>query len=574
MTIRAGKESPVVVRSGKQRTSDFILPALFAVVVLFLYYLLYLFRGIDDSRLSSWHDVFTNGFPLKTAWSLIVALAVAFLLSVLKLPRKRPVLFLFSASFVISAFFWHEPEIIVDASRYFTQAKHLEMYGIGYFFREWGGAINAWTDLPVMPFLYGIMFSIFGEHRIVIALFNSILYSSAVVLTYLTGKELWNDEAGLYGGIFLLGIPYLYTQVPLMLVDVPAMFFFILAVYTAIRALRTGGMMIAAASLSIFCAVFVKYSAGLMLTVLLPILVVELLVNRQKERDRVALRGMIVCFASFFLISLAIAFLHDVIMQQVHLLLTFQGPGLRRWGESLLAIFFFQVHPVIAILAAAAVAIAIWKKDFTFIVAAWVVLLALLLPIRRIRYLIMTFPMLCLMASYGLTHVTRVMNTGFISLATAACSFALAYTAFLPFQQSTSAQNIRNAALYLNSFDVTSVEVMTPLPKDYVMNPATSVPLFDLFLRAPIRYRYRGTDYPLPEDLATSPLRFTWSYMNPRYYTGRLSSEKTAVAVITDGTEQEYDQELYERIKRFSQKKIFAVRDDVYQHQTLITVYH
>jgi len=562
------------MRPDNHRAQHVLQAAVFAVSVLFLYYLLYRLRSLDDSRLSSWQDVFAGAFPLNTALSLLIGLGVAFVMSRSSLPGQRPVLFLFSVSFALSVCFWKEPELIVDASRYFTQAKHLELYGISYFLREWGAGINAWTDLPAVPFLYGVIFSIFGEHRIVITLFNTLMFSSTAVLTFLTGKELWNDQAGLYGGIFLLGIPYLYTQVPLMLVDVPAMCFFMLAVFTFIRALRKGGMMMAGASLSIFFSFFTKYSAWLMLTLLVVIFVEELLANRGKDLSRFALRGMIVFFASFFLISVVIAFNHDVMMKQIHLLLTFQKPGLRRWGESFLAIYLYQVHPVITLLAAASVAVAFRKKDFTYVVIAWVVLLALVLQIRRIRYLIMIFPMLCLMASYGLLRIKRVLNPGFVALSAAACSFALAYTAFLPFQQSTSAENIRDAAAYLNSLDLAAVEVITPLPETYVMNPSASVPLFDLFLRASVRYRYRGSAYPLPEDLDTSPLRFTWTYRNPPYYAGYGKAEKAGVAVITDSTERDLDHLLHDETERFTQKRIFAVRDDVYQHQTLITVYH
>jgi len=562
------------MRPDNHRIRYVLQASLFAVFVLFLSYLLYRLRSLDDSRLASWQDVFSGAFPLKTAMSLLIGLVVAFVISRYSLPGRRPKLFLFSVSFMMSACFWNEPELIVDASRYFTQAKHLELYGISYFLHEWGAGINAWTDLPAVPFLYGIIFSIFGENRIVIQLCNTLMFSSTVLLTYLTGKELWNDEAGLYGGIFLLGIPYLYTQVPLMLVDVPAMFFFMLAVYTFIRALRQGGMMIAGASLSIFFSFFAKYSAWLMLTLLVIIFIEELLANRRKDLDRFALRGMMVFFASFFLISVVIAFNHDVMMKQIHLLLTFQKPGLWRWGEGFLAIYVFQVHPVITLFAAASVAVACRKKDFTYVIIAWVVLLALVLQIRRIRYLIMIFPMLCLMASYGLMQVTRALNPEFVALSAAACSFALAYTAFLPFQQSTSAENIRDAAGYLNSLDLAAVEVITPLPGTYVMNPSASVPLLDLFLRAPIRYRYRGTEYPVPEDLDTSPLRFTWTYRNPPYYAGHGKAEKVGVALITDTTEVNLDQLLHDRTERFTHKRIFALRDDVYQHQTLITVYH
>ena len=52
--------------------------------------------------------------------------------------------------------FWKEPELIVDASRYFAQAKHLEMYGLFPFLEEWGrtGAApqclvaRRWCDFP------------------------------------------------------------------------------------------------------------------------------------------------------------------------------------------------------------------------------------------------------------------------------------------------------------------------------------------------------------------------------------------------------------------------------------------
>ncbi len=570
----ADMRTPGIMRPVNYRTRYVLQTLFFAVFVLFLYYLLYRLRALDDSRLASWQDVFSEGFSLRTALSLLIGLGVAFFISRFSFPGRRPVLFLFSVSFVMSVCFWNEPELIVDASRYFTQAKHLELYGITYFLREWGAGIKAWTDLPAVPFLYGIMFSIFGEHRILIALFNTLMFSSAVVLTYLTGKELWSDQAGLYGGIFLLGIPYLYTQVPLMLVDVAAMSFFMLAVYTFIRALRKGGMMIAGAGLSIFLSFFTKYSAWLMLTLLVVIFIEELLANRRKELDRFALRGMIVFFASFFLISLVIAFNHDVMMKQIHLLLTFQRPGLRRWGESFLAIYFFQVHPVITLLAAASVAVAFRKKDYTYAIIAWVVLLALVLQIRRIRYLIMIFPMLCLMASYGLLHISRALNPGFVALSTAACSFALAYTAFLPFQQSTSAENIRDAAGYLNSLDISAVEVITPIPGTCVMNPSVSVPLLDLFLRVPVRYRYSGTEYPIPGDLDTSPLRFTWTYRNPPYYAGDGKAEKIGIAVITDSTERDLGHLLHDETEKFAQIRTFAVRDDVYQHQTLVTVYH
>ena len=68
----------------------------------------------------------------------------------------------------------------------------------------------------------------------------------------------------------LLGIPYLLTQVPLTLVDVPTMFFLMLAVYTFLLAVRSGGAArMACSAAAIVLTVLAKYSAWFMLTVLI-----------------------------------------------------------------------------------------------------------------------------------------------------------------------------------------------------------------------------------------------------------------------------------------------------------------
>jgi hypothetical protein len=544
------------------------------VLFLGLFFLLYLLRAFDDSRLSSWQDVFSVINPLKTALLLFGALAAAFVVSLTPAMERLPALLLFLLSFASAACFWSEPELIVDASRYFTQAKHLELYGVGYFFREWGGYINAWTDLPLVPFLYGTLFSLFGEERLVIQIFNTLLFSSTVVLTCLTGKELWDRETGLYGGIFLLGIPYLYTQVPLMLADVPSMFFLMLSIFAFVLALRRGGRQVAAAGIALFATFFAKYSLWLMLTVIPVIYAVELFNHRKEGLDRYALRGMIIFFVSFFLISVFVAFHHDVMMQQIHLLLTFQRPGLSRWGESFSAIFLFQVHPVVTVLAAVSVYFAIKKRDLSFLVIAWLVLLMLVLQVRRVRYLMAAFPMLCLMASYGLMKAKRYLDPAFTTLSTAASSFVIAFAAILPFQQGLSAENFRDAARYLDSLELQEVEVYTPLPDVYVMNPPVSVPILDLFLRTEIRYRYHEADYPLPEDYETAPLRFTWTYRNPPYYAGHEREGKKAAVVITDRAGEDLPALQPLAVKGYVNRRTFGRRDDVYQHQTLIAVYH
>ena len=198
---------------------------------------LFVFRAQDDNRLTSWQWVFNDADVFRITPILVVGLLLAYALATVPLPRHRPASVLFVLSFAVAALSWTEPEVIVDTARYFTQAKHVELYGVGYFLTEWGGQISAWTDLPLVPLLYGLIFSLFGENRIFIQVFTTLLFSGTVVLTYLIGKTLWDEAVGFYAGALLLGMPYLLAQVPLMLVDVPTMFFLTLAVFMTIQAL-------------------------------------------------------------------------------------------------------------------------------------------------------------------------------------------------------------------------------------------------------------------------------------------------------------------------------------------------
>jgi hypothetical protein len=101
-----------------------------ALVALLVFVVLYVLRGLDDNRLTRWDWVFNVVSAPKLYIVLAAGILVAWL--ALKLPEPGPVA-LGVLSFVAASVFWREPEVIVDASRYFTQAKHLSTYGIVYF---------------------------------------------------------------------------------------------------------------------------------------------------------------------------------------------------------------------------------------------------------------------------------------------------------------------------------------------------------------------------------------------------------------------------------------------------------
>jgi hypothetical protein len=248
-------------------------PLIFLLPLL-VFFVQYFFRFVDDNRLTSWRWAFDIVEGWKVYGVIAAGIVPAYLLS--RLPRP-PSGVLFLLSFAVSAVFWREPEVIVDASRYFTQAKHLEMFGVKYFLEQWGAGIDAWTDLPVVPFFYGLVFRYIGESRLYLQVFTTSLFSLTVVLTSLIGRDLWDEEVGSTAGLLLLGMPYVFSQVPLMLVDVPSMFLLTLSVFAFGRAvIRGGAFMTALAASAVFLALFSKYSLWLMLTVLLVLLLVRM----------------------------------------------------------------------------------------------------------------------------------------------------------------------------------------------------------------------------------------------------------------------------------------------------------
>jgi len=128
------------------------------------------------STLTSWRCVFADKGPARVFLLLLPALMLAVPLSSFDLPEKNPVVFLFLLSVLSCLPFIDSPEYLLDSARYFLQAKYLKVYGISVFFREWGGEITAWTDLPLVPLVYGILFKLFGETKLVITFLNVLLF--------------------------------------------------------------------------------------------------------------------------------------------------------------------------------------------------------------------------------------------------------------------------------------------------------------------------------------------------------------------------------------------------------------
>ncbi|MBI5195171.1 MAG: glycosyltransferase family 39 protein [Nitrospirae bacterium] len=558
------------------KKSDYAL--LISSLTLLTFAALFIFRSADDNRLTSWQWVFEGVNASRIYLILMAGIFISYLLSKIPFPERYPALCLFILSFILAVPFWGAPEVIVDSSRYFTQAKHLEIYGIGYFLREWGKSISAWTDLPLIPFLYGLIFNVFGESRIFIQIFTTALFSLTAVFTYLTGKLLWDKSTGFYGGALILGIPYLFPQIPLMLVDIPVMFFFTLSIFTFVSALDKGGARrIIFSSLAIAASLLTKYSVWLMLTVLIVIFLVYLITSAVQRNTPDSkphtpdylYRGLIIFLISASLTGTFLLYKSDVFLGQISLLAGYQQPGLKRWGESFISTFFFQIHPFITAAALYSAYIAFKKRDLRYLIAIFLPALVVLFQIRRIRYAMIVFPMLALTASYGLQQVRDERLRKFIVLCIIVSSITVSAFAYLPFLQNTSAVNLKNAGEFINSLDINKVEVFLKTDAVSSVNQAVSVPVLDLFTAKKVSYHYAPGVTPPKDAISKSPFRFTWEYKNPAYYTDNASDGKTATVVISE--DAGYQPECAGKYRNYM---VFKHSEGVFQHKTFVTVYY
>jgi hypothetical protein len=557
---------------GLKRDEDLLWVVLISLCTLVSLLGLYALRPLDDNRLTSWWWVFDDVAPFTFLMMLVAGIALAYGISRLSVRGSGVIWLLFIASFLIVASSWQQPEVIVDAARHFMQAKYLELHGAGNFLVAWGNDLPAWTDMPLAPLLHGVIFQVFGESRIAVQVFTSLLFSGTVVLTYLIGKALWSRDLGLYAGAMLLSMPYLLSQVPLMMVDVAAMFFLTLAVFTTVAAVASGGLRLCVmASVAITLAMLAKYSNWLMLSVA-PIIV---LAHARLGWGVVLQRAGAVAVGVLLLMGIFVYAKFDVVAGQISLLLSFQAPALGRWGESLFSTFFFQIHPFVTIAAAVSVYLAVKKKDTKYAIIGWMLLVVMVLGLRRIRYMLVLFPMLALMAAYGLQAVRHVEYRKFIAATAAVTAALIVAVGYRPFFQSTSANNIKQAGEYLDAIRAGTTDVYVLPQTMSSVNPEVAVPTLDLFTEQQLIYRVGpGTAPAAPQTIAELPWRWTWEVGSPDYLLpGADAGAAPTVVVIQSDTGQLLPDVLNERVNGYYLAKEFSDTSCVFRFQTVVRIY-
>jgi len=265
----------------------------------------------------------------------------------------------------------------------------------------------------------------------------------------------------------------------------------------------------------------------------------------------------------------------DILWPQLGFLLEYQKPGLNRWGESYISTFLFQIHPFITAAALFALWAAARKMDFRFLIVSFLLLLFLFLQVKRIRYTIPVFPMLALMASYGLGEIQNKKLTKQVVFSVLSTSFVVAFMGFLPFLKTLGVQNLQAAGHYVNSIPGTTIEVVSFAGDDAVVNPATVVPVLDIYSEKKLVYEYEPVSPEILTRVKTAPLRFTWEFPLPEYYSPKFDTKNIdALVIITDDPKRDIPQDIENKISLYPLQKIFNQSSNIFQHQTFVSVYH
>lgn len=548
-----------------KKTEAILVVSFFTLIIIPL---LYIARSIDDNTFTSWRWVFSETGILRIFFFIAIAILCSFFLSRLPLPEPFSYIFLFALSFTVIMPVWKETEPVIDASRYFVQAKLLKEYGINFFIREWGHKIDAWTDMPLLPFVYGLIFKYLGETRVYIQIFNTLLFASTSALAYFIGKTLWDEETGFHAGLLLLGIPYLLSQTPLMLVDIPTMFFLTLSIYAFINALNKGGYAwIAASSISICLAIFSKYSTLLML----PVIPLIFFVYLKRNPGQVTIRASAITAITIFIAGIIFYLKYDVFTGQIEILRTYQMQALGRWKESFMSTFLFQIHPFITIAALYAVYRAAREKDRRFLIALWFAVFVFILQIKRIRYIMPLFPLFTLMASYGINEIKDRNLKRFISFCIAGSSIVIALWVYLPFLNKTGMGNLKEAGQYLNSLNCEIVEVYALPQKTSTGNTFAVIPILDYFTDKKIASPQEWSS-PSAEN-NKSPLRFTWEMRKPDFYSDYKKQADCPLLIISSEPIDRPLQGIADDSQHMEEVKRFYLTNKIFRYQTFITLF-
>jgi len=515
---------------GNKESNSIVKILAFVFFQLLAFPLLVLFRRLDSNTLTSWRwtlgpETFSHLLPFLVAGILLACFAAKYI----KVEKFPPVvLCLLTAVLVIPLAFL--PELLLDSGRYFLQAKYLATHGFLGYWRGWGGAVWAWTDMPLSSLLYGSIFFLMGESRVYCQVLNICLFGLSAGLVYGCGRILWGKRTGSYAGLLLLGSPFMLIQVPQLLNDIHVMFCLVLTLYSSLRLLDKGRMLWSFFLVIGLClTVFVKYSTWPMLPLLL--LALSFYGNRS---GRFVGRYFLTLMVGASVVGLLLLSKWQLIISQIHFLKTYQLVGLSQWQEGFFSTLLYQCNPFIFFFAAYGCWQAFRLKDYRFLVVGWFPLLVVFLGIERSRYLIPFFPFLILAAAYGLRNITGEWPARCGVFCVVIWSLLIGYGAYKPFLENTSMANLMDVGNDLSAMATPVVAVLPLAQSKSSGNTAAVIPILDLYIDKEIVLAGSAIyELQRQEEYITS-LQFSREIPLSRYYRAWRRGKERLLVVVAD----------------------------------------
>lgn len=417
---------------------------------------------------------FARGFPL-----LLIATLAVVPLSCLKLrisqTQKLLLLFLFAYMNSLSA--WRIPEYNPDAILWHYHAKYLAEKSITSFLSDWGTAFPVSTGLPLPSLIFGVCYSLFGEHRLVIQAANAFFFSASTILIFKLAREWFKDEEATYAGLLFGCSPFIAFQTGLMLTDVITMFFLILCIYLAVlTATRTQLRYPILLSVSIYLSLLTKYSAAFFL---IPILGLTFILSfhRGISGGSVLRKSLVLLMPLTLLLTATVSFKLETFLGQFRY---FTAAGTRILPESPLLdpeLGFLPLHwgflttiakgiivsvsmPIV-IISLHAVLTHVRKPRSPnikqiVVLSIWILIPTLFLFTPRITYLgarhvMATFPAYCILAAVSLAQLKDVRLRGLVLVTLMAFSITTTQLVYVETWSQDVSVNLMEASRFIES---------------------------------------------------------------------------------------------------------------------------
>ena len=166
------------------------------------------------------------------------------------------------------------------------------------------------------------------------------------------------------------------------------------------------------------------------------------------------------------------------------------------------------------------------------------------------------------------------MSANVIAASAVVTATLIVTVGYLPFFQSTSANNIKQAGEYLDSIRAGTAEVHVLPQTTSSVNPAVAAPILDLFTDQQLVYYADTGTAPTAQTISKLPWRWTWAVDSAEYLppAGTSVAAPTVVVILSEA-DQPLPDYLAKRIYGYRLQKEFVETSRVFRFRTIVRVY-